>query len=32
MRLQLAEQMKDVNVDNVIQRETLTQQVAGTYA
>ena len=29
IRLQLAEQMKDVNVDNVIQRETLTQQVAG---
>ena len=29
LRVQLAEQMKDVNVDNVIQRETLTQQVAG---
>ncbi len=29
IRLQLAEQMKDVNVDNVIERETLTQQVAG---
>ena len=29
LRLQLAEQMKDVNVDNVIERETLTQQVAG---
>jgi len=29
LRVQLAEQMKDVNVDNVIERETLTQQVAG---
>jgi len=29
IRVQLADQMKDVNVDNVIERETLTQQVAG---
>ena len=29
MRVQIADQMKDVDVDGIIQRETLTQQVAG---